>query len=77
MAKTTKTKKYKIMTTSDIKKTIQKLADGVMNGIVEEKELRMMLNLIKAQIQVLNLEQEDILDELQRQLDEYKQMNYN
>lgn len=72
MAKT-KTKKYKIMTTSDIKKTIQKLADGVMNGVVEEKELRMMLNLIKAQIQVLNLEQEDILDELQRQLDEYKQ----
>lgn len=66
-------KKYKIMTTSDIKKTIQKLADGVMNGVVEEKELRMMLNLIKAQIQVLNLEQEDILDELQRQLDEYKQ----
>ena len=63
---------YKIGTHAEIKKTLQKVLNDRVNGKLDNNTASFILRTIDVQLKVIDSDIDEMLEEMQKELDQYK-----
>lgn len=63
---------YKIGTLSEIKKTLQKVLNDRVNGKLDNNTASFILRTIDVQLKVIDSDIDELLDQMEKELDQYK-----
>lgn len=63
---------YRIGTLTEIKKTLQKVLNDRVNGKLDNTTASFILRTIDVQLKVIDSDIDELLDEMQNELDQYK-----
>ena len=63
---------YKIGTLTEIKKTLQKVLNDRVNGKLDNTTASFILRTIDVQLKVIDSDIDEMLEEMQKELDQYK-----
>ena len=63
---------YRIGTLTEIKKTLQKVLNDRVNGKLDNNTASFILRTIDVQLKVIDCDIDELLDQMEKELDQYK-----